>query len=61
MTGYALGLCVYRNVEKTNWKSPPPWLSGWDENPYVVRAQEGGVDKKVKPVHRFSELGAQLA
>jgi phage terminase large subunit GpA-like protein len=60
---YALGLCVYRRVEKVDWLNPPGWLAPWDENVYVVRnVPEGGVvDKKVKPRHRFAELGAELA
>lgn len=60
---YALAAAIYRRVEKTNWADPPGWLAPWDENVYVVRQPLDGevVDKKVKPVHRFADLGAQLA
>lgn len=60
---YALAAAIYRKLEKVDWAKPPGWLAPWDENVYVVRKPLEGevVDKKVKPVHRFSELGAQLA
>ncbi len=60
---YALAAAIHRRVEKVDWSKPPGWLAPWEENIYVVRkALEGEVvDKKVKPVHRFAELGAQLA
>ena len=59
---YCLGACVYRKVEKANWASPPPWLAPWPENSHVTMNGPNGtpVDKKVKPVHRLSELGAEL-
>lgn len=60
---YALAAAIWRRVEKTDWAKPPGWLAPWEENPYVVRTPLEGevVDKKVKPVHRFAELGSQLA
>lgn len=60
---YALALAIFRRVEKTDWSKPPGWLAPWDENIYVVRTTPEGevVDKKVKPRHRFADLGAQLA
>src|SRR5690606_4217900 len=60
---YALAAAIWRRVEKTDWAKPPGWLARWEENPYVVRTPLEGevVDKKVKPVHRFADLGAQLA
>lgn len=60
---YALAAAIWRRVEKVDWAKPPGWLAPWDENIYVVRTPLEGevVDKKVKAVHRFADLGAQLA
>lgn len=63
LVAYFLGVCVYRRVEKVNWASPPPWLAPWAENSNVTLIGPEGapVDKKVKPVHRLAELGAELS
>lgn len=60
---YALAAAIWRRLERVDWAKPPGWLAPWEENLYVVRTPLEGevVDKKVKAVHRFADLGAQLA
>lgn len=60
LLAYLIGVCIWRRVEKVDWASPPPWLAPWPDNPNVVLLK-APVDKKVKPIHRLADLGAQLA
>ena len=57
---YFIGACEWRRVDKVDPANPPPWLSRWDDNPYVTLSG-APVDKKVKPVDSFADLGAELA
>lgn len=36
LMAYDLALGIIIGAEKINWAAPPPWASGWDENPLVI-------------------------
>ena len=40
-------------LEKVNWDKPPSWLTGWDDNPFVLPAPELGTPINSAPVKAF--------
>lgn len=37
LTYYAIGVCVFRKVDRLNWDNPPPFAASYENNPFVKR------------------------